>query len=216
MSYDIRKNIVEISKLMYNKGMVNAFEGNVSVLDGERIYITPSAVCKGFLTEEQIVVTDMEGIQAEGSPERFKPSSEIKLHIAAYKKRPDIRSVVHAHSPYATAFAVAGRPIETKAYPEMIVLFGKIPLAAYGTPSTYEISKGMEEHIDKYNIILLANHGVMAAGCDVYEAFFRLESAESIAKVLYTARMLGGERELPEDKLELLYAMRDKTSSGAI
>jgi L-fuculose-phosphate aldolase len=213
MSYEIRRNIVEISKLMYDKGMVNAFEGNISVIDKGKIYITPSAACKGFLTEEQITVTDMDGNRIDGY---LKPSSEIKLHIAAYKKRTDIHSVVHAHSPYATAFAVAGRPIETKAYPEMIVLYGKIPLAAYGTPSTDEISKGMDEYIGKYNVILLANHGIMAVGNDAYDAFFRLESAESMAKVLFTAQMLGGERELPGEKLEILYAMRDKTSISPI
>ncbi len=205
MSDGIRRNITEVSKLLYDKGMVNAFEGNVSVIHEQKVYITPSAVCKGFLSEEQIIVTDLKGNVLEGN---LKPSSEIKLHLAAYEKRSDILSVVHAHSPYATAYAVAGRPIETKAYPEMIVLFGKIPIVSYGTPSTDEIFKGMEEYIYEYNVMLLANHGIIAFGSDVYEAFYRLESAESIAKVLFLTKLLGGEKELPREKLEILYKMR--------
>lgn len=132
------------------------------------------------------------------------------MHLAAYRNRPDIKSVIHAHPPYATAFAVANKPIETKAYPEMIVLFGKIPLAAYGTPSTDEIHYGMDQYVKDYDIILLANHGVIAFGSNAYDAFFKLESAEGIAKVLTLAAQLGGEKELPQNKLEELYEMRKK------
>ncbi|HHW47771.1 MAG TPA: class II aldolase/adducin family protein [Clostridiaceae bacterium] len=203
----IKKQIVEISKIMYDKGMVNAFEGNISVLFQDKVYITPSAICKGFLTEDMIVTIDLFGNVVEGE---YKPSSEFKLHLAAYRIRPGINSVIHAHSPYATAFAVANKPIETKAYPEMIALFGKVPLADYGTPSTDEIYYGVEKHILDYDVILLANHGVMSVGKDAYEAFFKLESVECIAKVLLLTNLLGGEKSLPEDKLNILYAMREK------
>jgi len=203
----IKKQIVEISKIMYEKGMVNAFEGNISVLYKNKVYITPSAICKGFLTEEMIVAVDLSGNVIEGG---YKPSSELKLHLAAYRFRPDINSVIHAHSPYATAFAVANKPIETKAYPEMIALFGKVPLADYGTPSTDEIYYGVEKHIIDYDVILLANHGIMSVGKDVYDSFFKLESAESIAKVLLLTNLLGGEKNLPEDKLSELYKRREK------
>ncbi|MGI6777944.1 MAG: class II aldolase/adducin family protein [Acetivibrionales bacterium] len=207
MAEEIRKKIVKVSKLMYEKGMVNAFEGNVSILDNGKVYITPSAVCKGFLTEDMIVVTDMDGNVLKGD---HMPSSEIKMHLAAYRYRHDIKSVVHAHSPYATAYALANRPIETRAYPEMIVLFDRIPLVPYGTPSTDEIYCGFEGLLKDHDIVLLANHGIMAIGRDVYDAFFKLESAESMARVLMLAKQLGGERELPEDKLEQLYEIRRK------
>lgn len=207
MSSEIRKQIVEVARLMYHKNMVNAFEGNISVLDKDLVYITPSAVCKGFLTDEMLVVTDMEGNVVEGA---YKPSSEIKLHLAAYRNRSDIKSVVHAHPPYATAYAVANKAIETKAYPEMIVLFKKIPLAAYGTPSTDEIWQGMLEYIQEYEIILLANHGIVTVGRDAYDAFFKLESAESIAKTLLLAGLLGGENELSPEKLNELFELRKK------
>jgi len=129
------------------------------VLEDGKIYITPSAICKGFVTEDMLVVMDLEGNVLEG---KYKPSFETKMHLAVYRSRLDIESVIHAHPPYATAFAVDNKPIETRAYPEMILLFKKIPLADYGTPSTDEIFYGIEEYVQDYDIILLANHGVIA------------------------------------------------------
>ena len=207
MEQQIKKQIVEVSKLMYHKGLVNAYEGNVSVKFEDRVYVTPSAICKGILTEDLIIVTDTNGIVIEG---KGKPSSELKLHLATYKYRSNVVAVIHTHSPYATAYAVANKPIETKAYPEMICLYEKIPLAEYGTPSTDEVHQGVFKYLNDYNIILLANHGIMAVGKDVYEAFYRLEAAESMAKVLFIAKQLGGEKELPPNKLNELYEMRKK------
>ncbi len=203
----IRENIIKVAKLMYDKGFVNPYEGNISVLYDEQVYITPGGVCKGYLTEDMIVVTDLKGNVLEGM---YKPSSEIKLHLAAYRLRSDIKAVVHAHSPYATAYAIANKPIETKAYTEMIAFFDKIPLANYGTPSTDQLGEGIEEYIDNYDIILLANHGIVSVGIDLFNAFFKLEAAESMAKTLLFTKLLGGEKELPESELEKLYEMNRK------
>ncbi len=205
MSCEVKRRLAEVARLAYEKGMVNTFEGNLSIRDKERVYITPSGTCKGLLNEDMIVVTDLNGKILEGS---YKPSSEIRLHLLSYAGRPDAGAVVHAHTPFATAFAVANKPIETKAYPEMIVLFEKIPLADYGTQSTDEIFSGVKKYIDNYDVILLANHGVMALGKDIYNAFFKLEAAESIAKVIALADILGGEKDLPQDKLDELYRLR--------
>lgn len=202
----IKSQICTIAKMMYDKGMVNAFEGNISIKEQDRIYITPSAMCKGFLTEEDIVVIDLKGEVVEG---KNRASSETKLHVAAYEFNPDIASVVHAHTPYATAFALANKPIETKAYPELIVIFGKIPLAKYGTPSTDEIYLGIEEYIREYDIILLANHGIMSVGKNGFDAFFKMEAAEAIAKTLTLAEIHGGAVNLPEEKLSELYQLRN-------
>jgi L-fuculose-phosphate aldolase len=203
----IRNHIVQVSKMMYEKGMANAFEGNVSVIENDKIYITPSGICKGFLTPDMIVVTDMKGQTLEG---KFKPSSELLLHINSYRHRPDIKSVIHAHSPHATAFALANLPIESKSYTEMIMVFDRIPLADYGTPSTDRIFDGVKKYITDYDIILLANHGIMSVGKDVFDAYFKLEAAESIAKVLILARQLGGEKELAPDQLKELQVFRRK------
>ncbi|MCX7711345.1 MAG: class II aldolase/adducin family protein [Clostridia bacterium] len=205
MGEKIKKQLVEIAQLMYTKNMVNAYEGNISFRKGNRVYITPSAVCKGFLKTEMIVVTDLEGNKIEGD---YKASSEIKLHLAAYRMRNDIQGVVHAHTPYATAYALANKPIETNAYPELITLFGSVPLALYGTPSTDEIYQGIGQYIEEHDIILLANHGIMAVGCDAFDAFFKLEAAESIAKTLFLAEQMGGAKPLPQNKLQELYDIK--------
>lgn len=206
MSDILKGQLIEVARLAYNKGIVNAYEGNLSLRNGDRVYITPSGVSKGLLDEDMVVVTDLKGNILEGT---LKPSSEIRLHLFSYRRRPDIGGVVHAHAPYTTAYAVANRPIETKAYPEMIMLFDKIPLADYGTPSTDEIFQGVEKYIENYDAILLANHGIMTAGKSVADAFFKLEAAESIARVLTLAKILGGEKDLPARKLQELYDMRN-------
>lgn len=198
---DIKQDILFLSKLMYEKGMVNAFEGNLSVRTKKGLLITPSQVCKAFLDESMLVETNMDGKIINGS---MKPSSEILLHMEAYELRPDIGAVVHAHTPYATSFAVANKAIETKAYPEMIVLFDKIPLVKYGTPSTPEIASDLKNHLHDHDVVLLSNHGILSVGSDIYECYFRLESAESIAKVLFLANLNGGEKELAPSEIQLL------------
>lgn len=213
MSSAIREDIVKVSKLMYDRGMANAFAGNVSVRDGDSIYITPSGISKGFLTEDMIVETDMNGNVIEGM---YKPSSEIKLHLSAYRNRKDVWSVIHAHPPYTTAYAIANKSIETKAYAEMIMFFEKIPLAAYGTPGEDEIYYGMEEYINDYDIVLLANHGIVAVGKDVFDAFFKLEAAESMAQTLTIVSSIGGEKSLPEDKIKELDEIRKRYKSKTL
>jgi len=202
---NIKKQLVEVSKLMYQKGMVNAFEGNLSILFKDKIYITPSGICKGFLKENMIIVTDMNGNVIKKS--KFKPSSEIKMHLAIYQRQ-DVSAVIHAHSPYATAFAIANKPIETKAYSEMMLFFGKIPLSEFGTPSTDEVSIEVLKYAKDYEVILLANHGIVSFGKDLYSTFFKLEAAESIAKTLTITEILGGGKDLSMEKLEEINKLR--------
>ena len=201
---EIRANVLEVAKAMYDKGMANALEGNVSYKDGNRVFITPSGICKGYLKSEMIAVTDLSGKQLEGD---YAPSSELKLHLKCYALREDVRSVVHAHSPYATAYAIANKPIASKAYPEMIVVFDKIPLVKYGTPSTDAIHEGVADVIYDYDVFLLANHGIVSVSPDLYDAFLRLEAVESIANVLAITKQLGGEHALPPQEIETLQEM---------
>lgn len=207
MLNSIRADIVRVSKLMYEKEMVNALEGNVSVKDGNKIYITPTSVCKGYLEEDMIVVVDENGDVLEGT---YKPTSEMKLHLACYRLRPDITSVVHSHSPYSTAYAIANKPIITKAYPEMIIAFDQIPVIAYGTPSTDEVYAELDKVIDKTDVFLISRHGIVSVGKNLYDAFFKIEAAESIAKTLTIAKILGGEAPLSESQIDTLYEMRKK------
>lgn len=211
MSFRIKEELVRMSAKLYSKGLVSAYEGNLSIRVDDNVYITPSGKCKGYLSEDMIVVTDLEGNILDGM---YKPSSEIKLHLAAYNYRESIGAVVHAHPPYATSFAIANKPIETRAYAEVIMFYGKIPLAQYGTPSSDEIYADVREYLKEYDIILLANHGVMSVGDNIFEAFLKMESAESIAKTLLLSKLLGGPKNLPQDKIDELHAIRMKKRGG--
>ena len=202
---EIRAAILEIAKAMYDKGMVNALEGNVSYRDGDRVYITPSGICKGYLTTEMIAVVNMSGEMIEGD---HKPSSELKMHLACYKLRDDVKAVIHTHSPYATAHAIANKPIETKAYPEMIIAFDKVPVVKYGTPSTDEIHEGIADVIFDYDVFMIANHGIVSVSPELFDAFFRIEAVENIARVLTITKQLGGEHEIPPEKFDVLYEIR--------
>jgi L-fuculose-phosphate aldolase len=207
----IKRDIVEVAKIMYDKGMVNAYEGNISVRDGDTVYITPSAKCKGFLTPEMIISTKA-GVPADNArampPDPrcadLKPSSELKLHLAVYEQRDDLRAVIHSHSPYATAYAIANKPIATKAYPEMITFFGQIPLLKYGTPSTDAVFAELHKYIHDFDVFLLANHGIVSVGFDIWDTYFRMEAAEGIAKTLLLAEQAGGAVDLPDDEIKRL------------
>ena len=201
----IRSEIIRISKLMHEKEMVNALEGNVSVKEGSKIYITPASVCKGSLKEDMLVVVDEEGNVIEG---KYKPTSEMKLHLECYRLRKDITCVIHNHSTYATAYAIANKPIESKAYPEMMIIFDKIPVVEYGTPSTEEIYADLKNYIDRTDVFLLSRHGVVSVGSDLNDAFFKIEAVESIAKKLTIVKSLGGEAPLSEEQIKKLYEIR--------
>ncbi len=205
----IRKDILRVSHLMYQNRLVNAYEGNVSVRSGSNLYFTPSGICKGFLEEDMIIVTDMGG-KVLSAKQGYKLTSEAKMHLEVYRLREDVFSVVHTHSPWATAYAIANKPIQTKAYPEMIVLFDKIPVAKYGTPSTDEIYSDFHRLFKDRDVILLANHGLVSSGKDVFDAYFKNEAVESCAKTLAIADMIGGPAELDNSELEKLYSIREK------
>lgn len=200
-----REQVIAIAKKLYDRQMVNTNEGNVSIRSENRVFITPSQVCKEFLTPEMIAVTDLEGRQLEG---KLKPSSEIIMHLHVYGLRDDVGGIVHNHSPFATAFAIAGKPIATKGYTEMIYLYDQIPVADYGAPGTAEIARGIGRYIHQTDVMLLANHGLLAVGKDVMEAYLKAESIEAIAKTLMLAHLLGGERPLPQADLDNLYSER--------
>lgn len=199
-----KKEIIYYSKLLYEKGMVNAYEGNLSIKDHNKIYITPSQKCKGLLIEDMIMTIDQAGHVLDG---RLKISSEVGLHLEVYRLSKKYKAVIHAHSPYATAFAIANKAIESKAYPEMIALYKKVPVIKYGTPSTPAIYEDLKNYIDDYQVVLLENHGIVSYGETIEEAYYKLESIESIAKVLLLNMQLGGPSNLPDYEIKKLLSL---------
>ncbi len=201
-----RQEICRVGQLMYERSYVVASDGNISVrLDDGRILATPTMTCKGRMSEDCLALTD-----ASGRPlTEKKPSSELAMHLLIYQERPDVRAVCHAHPPHGTAFAVAGLPIDQPILSEVILTLGCVPLAEYGTPSTEELSDAMRPLIKHHNALLMANHGAVAYGVDLWQAFDRLETLEHTARISILARLVGGPRNLSVDAIEKLINVRE-------
>jgi len=203
-----KKEIIEIGKRMYVKGYVVASEGNMSIRIGKnRILVTPGGKNKGELKPKDLVLVDLKGKKISGN---LKPSSELLMHLFVYQKRKDINAAVHAHPPYSLAFACAHLPLAQSLLPEVIMFLGKIPLAPYATPSTEEVPLSLAPFIEKHNAFLLENHGVLALGKDIFEAYSHLEMVEHLAKVNLSGRILGKLQELPGESLDKLEKLKKK------
>lgn len=187
--WQARKEIVEIGRRCYERGLVVATDGNMSCrVGGDLIAATPAGLCKGMLAAEDVVVLDLAGRRVEGHRDA---SSEILLHLEIYKERPDVGGVVHAHPPTATGFAVARMPLAECVLPEVVTTLGNVPLAPYATPSTAEVPESILPKLRDYNAFLLANHGTVTLGATLQEAYFTLEKVEQFARVMLVARQLG-------------------------
>jgi L-fuculose-phosphate aldolase len=194
--------LVEICHKVYEKGFVSAFDGNVSVITPQStILITRSAVCKGDVTEEDIMEIDAGGNILRG---KGKISTEYKVHLYAYSRRPEVNAVVHCHPVYATAFASSGEGLMKNVFPEVILTLGKVPLCKYTTPSTDDLPTSMEPYIEHSWAFLFQNHGAVTFGKTLRDAYFKMEKLEHTAKTIFLSRMLGGEIEIPPDKIREL------------
>lgn len=203
-----KKLICDIGKRVYEKGFVAANDGNISVRISENEFlISPTGVSKGFMTPEMIVKVDGDGNVLEGD---YKPTSELKMHLLVYKERPDIQAVVHVHPPYATAFAIAGVPLDQAIMPESVVYLGTIPIAEYGTPSTEEVPNGVQKHVKNHQGVLLENHGALTWGKDLEHAYYLMESLEFTAKINWIAKQINGDRELSKQNVARLREMKTR------
>src|ERR1700741_1383716 len=141
----LRADIVEVGRRMYARGYTASNDGNISVrLDAGRLLMTPKSVCKGFMTPEMMVITDLDGRKIAGDRD---PSSEMQMHLEVYRQRPDATAVVHAHPPIATGFAVAGIPLDRAVLAEVITTLGSVPIAEYATPSTRELPAAVRKDV---------------------------------------------------------------------
>ncbi len=205
---EYRHDIVEIGKLVWQKGWVAANDGNITVrIDADRILCTPTGVCKGMMSPDDLIICDLQGRKISGTKER---TSEIGMHLTIYGMRPDIRAIVHAHPPVATGYAAAGRSLSLALLPEVIIGLGCVPLAGYGLPGTDELTAPMLPLIPKYDALLMANHGAVCYGEDVYKAFFRMETVEHFARISFVAEMLGGAKVLPREDVDKLLSARQR------
>ncbi len=209
IEWEIKREICEVGRRMYDKGFVAANDGNISYrLGPNRFLCTPTGVSKGFLKPADIALVDGQGRQLSGGKPR---TSEIKLHLRIYGELPGINAVCHAHPPHATAFAVAGMTLPSAILPEVEILIGQVPLADYDTPGTDQFADTILPHLrNKANTILLANHGAVACDRTLEQAYFHLETLDMYCQILLLSKEVGGIRQIPAPKVRELLDIKQR------
>lgn len=201
----IKNEIIKYGDIIDSKNFSPGTSGNISVRHGEKILITVSNSSNGDLAYEDLVLIDFDGNE-HGSNK--KASSEKMLHVEFYKKRPDINAIIHVHPPFLSSFAAAGKNLEAPVMAENVYYFGKIPLANYALPSSMELVNNTAKYFDKYNAVLMANHGFIVGDVDIQQAYLKLELAESYAQVVLNATLLGGPILLSEKEVKKIQALK--------
>ncbi|MAT38657.1 MAG: aldolase [Ectothiorhodospiraceae bacterium] len=207
--FEVYRDMLSICSRLYQKEYVAATDGNVSARLGKnRILCTPTGMNKGDIRQGDLVTVNEHGAKLEG---QRNPSTEMPMHLAIYGDRPEINAVVHAHPPYATGFASAGEGLTGCVLPELVVSLGAVPLAPYATPSTHEVPDNIREFIRTHDVVLLENHGVVAAGKDLWQAYYNLEKVEHAARIIFISRLLGGERRLDSQQVSRLRGIAEQS-----
>lgn len=205
---EARAAIIEIGKRMYVRNFVSANDGNISVkVSDTMLWVTPTGISKGYMKEEELVKMNLEGKVLEGTT---SPSSEIKMHLRVYQEDHTVRAVTHAHPLVATALSIAGKALDKAVNTEAILALGTVGIAGYARPGTYEVPDSIAPFVKKYNGVLLANHGALTWGSDIYQAFYKLESIENCAMTeMITQYILGKQNYLNNAQVRDLLTIRE-------
>jgi len=184
-----RTLVAEFSRKMAASGLVVGSEGNLSVRVRERIYTTPTGAFKGELTPEEVVVLDLQGRVLEGG----KPSSELPMHLAVYRARPEVCAVVHAHPPYTVALSLAGFDFARPYLAEAALFLRQVVTIPFAVPGTEELPEAMKPHLPEADVFVLSRHGAVTLGRNLAEAFNRMCILEQVSRVTWLALSLNPE-----------------------
>ena len=197
---ELRQKIVEAGKRLHARFFVASNDGNISArLSEDRFLITPTSVNKGDLAPADLLLVDAQGAVLSGTR---KPTSEMKMHLAIYRARQNICAVVHTHAVHASIVAVTGGEIPPLLDDQVAFLGGEIKVADYALPGSPELAANAVAALGPRNAALLANHGALAVGRDLSEAFDNCELLEKTARIYALARMIGDVRPLPPHAIE--------------
>lgn len=211
--YRLRKEIVRVTRIVANQGLIRSSDGNISVrLDDDRFLVTPSGLYKMAMEPDDPIIVDNRGMVMYGKP-GLRPTSEVGMHLEAFRQRPDINAVLHAHPPYASALTIAGIPFPTDLLPEVLIALGDVPTAPYATPGTKALAESIQTLIKEHNTVLLSNHGSISVGITLEETLITLERLEHAAYTYHLARGLGNLHPLPDDELVNLRELGSKLRS---
>ncbi|MBI5244794.1 MAG: class II aldolase/adducin family protein [Elusimicrobia bacterium] len=215
-SWDLRKEVVDCARRLALLGFMPSTSGNLSVrLDPRRVLITPSGLPKSALQPGQLDVIDLEGDCLECG---LKPTSELGLHLAAYRLRPDVMAAVHAHPPAATAFACAGVELPADIASEVVAALKSIPLTSFFMPGSKltdpEMPADLREALQTRDAMLLSNHGALTLGNSLAIAFQNMELLEHYAKICLGVFQLGRQKRLSPQEVAALIDLGGKYRRG--
>ena len=194
-----KENVAYFMRRLYAQRLTTTSGGNVSFRFGEHIYITPSQTDKSEIQKAEIGLITLSG---ENLTQDLKLSMESKMHLSVYEARPDIKAIVHAHPIFATSFCASHKKIKTNLAGELWAVVGTPVLANYQLMGTKELANTAAEACLKGNVILLENHGVLAVGENLLQAFDRLEVCEAAAKMTFITELMGKRKELSKSQLQ--------------
>lgn len=197
--------LIEYGRLAGVKNFTPGFSGNISARYNDKIIITATGTANGYLKREDFTVIDYNGRKIEGMK---NPSSEKMLHIKFYQMRPDINYIFHVHSPYLTAFASAGKSLDQPVLAEIVYCFGKIPFAEYALPGSKDLVDNTSIYFNDYDVVLMANHGVIVGANTIEQVYLNLELCEVYAQTVLGAKLLGGAKILTEEEVEKIYSLK--------
>jgi L-fuculose-phosphate aldolase len=201
---ELREAIIQVGEILYRSGLLIANDGNISVkMSDGNILITPSGVCKGRISVQDLLVIDPNGKlikpAANGS---LKTTSEQPMHLEVYRQRPDVRAVIHTHLAYANALAISKGEIRMDLIPEAAMTFGEVPITDFALPSSSESADAIRNLIKDHDVLIIRNHGSLAVGKDLDQALIHTERLEHVCKTLVYAELLGNVHVLPDEILE--------------
>ena len=209
---EARIEIVRLGRLMHQFEFVDGGAGNLSTRVGpDRILVTPSGLAKGFLHADQMLAVTSNGelcVEQTAAARKLKPTSELPMHLEAYRKRADVNAVVHAHPITTIALSIAGISLAECLIPEAVVILGMVPTTPYSTPASDENRAAISEAIESHDAIVLEYHGSLTVGKDLWDAYKKLEVLEHTAKIVAMSRLLGGDATLPPDQVVKLMEAR--------
>lgn len=205
MFEELKKELIEYGKLAGVKNFTPGFSGNLSARCGDKILITATGTANGYLSEDDFALIDFDGNKIEGDK---KPSSEKMLHVEFYRQREDINYIFHVHSPYLTAFSAAGKALDKNILAEIVYCFDYIPLAEYALPGSKELVVNTSKFFKDFDVVLMANHGVIVGGKDVKDAYLKLELCEAYAQTVLFSNLLEGAKMLPSEEVKKIYSLR--------
>lgn len=197
-----KKEFIEIIKLMWEKELIGGYGGNISIRENDNLLITPSGMNKNFLKEDDLIIVNMNGKVLEG---KGKPSTEILMHFEIYKKRENVKAIIHSHPSYSVAICISDIEIMNELLPETIIYLGKIGFAKYIKPGTLDLAKSVAESLTDGDASLMENHGVVVVGKNLIDAYSKIELLEEFSKSFIYSKLLGKIKKLPEEDVRYFF-----------